>query len=131
MPYTDQEKQREAQRKSMAKARGVNPELCETLDVKPEANWADIMKKVHRQEDFTPAELKLILQWGIDQGKIKPRRKVIDFYGLETKFGSARLTKDALLTSLNKNLRAFDTELVYLGASAPRSDWLMQHLYSE
>lgn len=109
MPYKDPEKQREAQRRSMRKARvspvGENGQICETLDVKPEMPYE---------------ELKESLQWGIDTGRIQPRRRVAEYYGLTQKYGPARLEKHELLTLLNNDLsrKKIDSRLYYLGASS-------------
>ena len=127
MPYRDKEKQREYNRERMRKARvtqdiDVQPDVCATQDVQPEAVWRDITKKVAQggEVEFTPQELKVILQWGIDEGRIKVRRKMVERYGLTQRYGPARLDKPQLHELLNSDIKQkkIDSPLYFIGSQA-------------
>jgi len=113
----------------------TSPENVRPKDVTPDI-WELILNRVPKngnwvESEFHPDELRTLLQWGIDEGKIKPDREVSTHYGLTPRFGPQRLTKDALLALLNVELKkhSIDSPLFLMGAASPSakynysSDW--------
>lgn len=124
MPYKDSEKQKEADRKYRQRVRQPDKPV-EPVVSNPEAEWKPVYEKVRQHAagadvEFTPSELKTILQWGIDTGRIQPRCRVAEYYGLTQKYGPARLDKHELLNLLNGDIqrKKVDSRLYYLGASS-------------
>ena len=124
--YKDKEKQREATkdrvRRYRDKQKGVtSDEICNTQGVTPditldEAYW----RRVNERGDLTSEELKTILQWGIDEGRIKVRRKMVERYGLTQRYGPARLDKPQLHELLNSDIKQkkIDSPLYFIGSQA-------------
>ena len=136
MPYKDSEKQREANLRSQHKRRGVTPDALSHPAVTP-SGWETILAKVKQHDQgmtvsFTPSELKTILQWGIDQGKIRPRDIVARTYGLTQKYGVARLDKHELWMLLNGELarKKIDSPLYFLGTPIQRGSLADGYMYS-
>ena len=93
-------------------------------------------RKVNERGYLTPVELREILQWGIDEGKIRARDDVALEYNLtqpEPRCGPAQLDKYELLTLLNNDikLKKIDAPLYFLGAGEPSNHSGVRYSYSK
>lgn len=163
MPYKDSEKRKQATRDSMRKTRGsqglhpTGSHLRDSQDrgspnpwdnpdvyakVYPGMKAEDIAleeekwRKVNERGHLEPEELKLILQWGIDTGQIRPRDDVALEYNLtqpEPRYGPQGLTKVEVRDKINAELKAkkIPTEVFFLGADAPSNHSQVRYNYSK
>ena len=139
MDKKEQARIRKQRQRERDKQRDTTAQNVTQGDVTQLDPWEPILEKVRQhdggtQVEFTPSELKTILQWGIDEGKIRCRSKVVKAYGLTPRYGPKLLTKDELLAELNTELKQehknWDTYLFLLGDVKPRQSLADAFYYS-
>lgn len=133
MPYKDLEKQKEYNKERMRKSRSVQPNVCATQDVLPDYSQNVYFRPQPVVEKGTEEwkETRESLQWGIDTGRIRCRREVVEAYDLTPRYGPKLLTRDELLLDLNDQLKAnkIDSQLFYLEDDASTPD--VRYSYSK